>query len=150
MSYRSKMNILILLFQLTFFILYTVIFFNDVENALAMEDSMIPGNDYRLKVAIIFGVSQVVYLVLHIITNKHDRLDERIKRMDSTSTGITVVLMMLLSFISMIVLYVNNMNEGYIPIYWLWYFAYAYVTASIIIFTASNLLVPLKRTKYED
>lgn len=150
MSYRSKMNILILLFQLTFFILYTVIFFNDVENALAMEDSMIPGNDYRLKVAIIFGVSQVVYLVLHIITNKHDRLDERIKRMDSTSTGITVVLMMLLSFISMIVLYVNNMNEGYIPIYWLWYFAYAYVTASIIIFTASNLLVPLKGTKYED
>jgi len=144
MSYRTKMNTLILLFQLIFFILYSVIFFNDVEKYLAF------GNDYRINLVVIFGISQVVYLSFQIVMNKNDKLDERNKRMESTSAGATIVTMMIISFIFLLRLYVNNINEGQIPIYWLWYMAFAYINLSIIIFTISNLFIPLLGTKYED
>ncbi|MDY0139057.1 MAG: hypothetical protein WC152_01910 [Candidatus Izemoplasmatales bacterium] len=144
MSYRTKMSIIILLSQLIFFILNSIIFFNDVEKFLAF------GNDYRINVVVIFGISQFIYLLLVIITNKNDKLDERNKRLETTSAGTTFVTMMIASFISLQYLYVINIDEGQIPIYWLWYLAFAYFSFASIIFTISNLLIPLLRTKYED
>ncbi|MFA5290137.1 MAG: hypothetical protein WC351_03740 [Candidatus Izemoplasmatales bacterium] len=144
MSYRTKMNIIILLFQLGFLILYSVIFYNDVDDFLTF------GNDYRLNLVVIFGISQVIYLALLMIMNKYDKLDERNKRMEATSTGTTVVMMMFISFFSLQRLYVLNIDEGQIPIYWLWYLAFACVSLTIIIFTLSNLLIPLLGTKYES
>ncbi|AUD63305.1 hypothetical protein BK010_06765 [Tenericutes bacterium MO-XQ] len=151
MNYRTKMNLITLLFQLGFLILYSVIFFNDVENSMNLSgNSLLPGRDYRINVAIIFGISQVLYLFMQIIMNKNDKLDERNKKMEATSAGTTIVTMLFISFISLLGLYVINIDEGQIPIYWLWYLAYAYVTLTIIIFTISNLLIPLAGTKYED
>jgi hypothetical protein len=138
------MNIIILLFQLGFLILYSVIFYNDVDDFLTF------GNDYRLNLVVIFGISQVIYLALLMIMNKYDKLDERNKRMEATSTGTTVVMMMFISFFSLQRLYVLNIDEGQIPIYWLWYLAFACVSLTIIIFTLSNLLIPLLGTKYES
>lgn len=144
MSYRTKMNITILLFQLGFFILYSLIFLNDVEKFLAF------GIDYRINVVAIFGISQIIYLLLVIIMNKNDKLDERNKRMETTSAGTAFVIMMIVFFISLQYLYVANIDEGNLPIYWLWYLAFAYFSFAVIIYTISNLLIPLLGTKYED
>lgn len=144
MSYRTKMNVIILLFQLGFFILYSVIFFNDVEKFLAF------GNDYRINIVIIFAISQVVNLPLVIIMNKNDKLDERNKKMEATSAGAAFSTMVFVSFLSLMYLYIININEGQIPVYWLWYLAFAYFSFAVIIFTISNLVIPLLGTKYEN
>lgn len=144
MSYRTKMNIVILIFQLGFFILYSFVFFNDVNMFLST------GKEYRTNIVIIFAISQVVNLPIELLKNKNDKYDERNKKVEGTSSGVTIISMMFLSFIFLMILYVLNVDKEQIPIYWLWYLAFAYTSLTIIIFAVSNILTPLFGTKYED
>lgn len=144
MNYRTKINLIILLLQISFVVLYTIVFTNDVAAFVA------GWGDYKLNISIIFGISMLFYLSLHLIMNKTDKFDERNKKNEAKSAAATLVTMLFLTPISLMVLYVVNAAEGSIPLYSLWYFAFIYFSGTIVVFTISNLIIPLIGTKYED
>src|SRR5690554_2049959 len=116
MSYRTKMNLIILMLQTAFLILYSIVFFNDV--SLFISD----GTDYRINISIIFAISMMLYLSLQMIMNKKDKLDERNKNIEARSSNVTIVSMIIVTFTLVVTLYLLQLENGSIPIYWLWYF----------------------------
>ncbi len=144
MSYRTKMNLIILMLQTAFLILYSIVFFNDV--SLFISD----GTDYRINISIIFAISMMFYISLQMIMNKKDKLDERNKNIEARSSNVTIVSMIIVTFTLVVTLYLLHLENGSIPIYWLWYFMYTFISLNIIAFTISNLIVPLIGNKYES
>jgi len=138
------MNLIILMLQTAFLILYSIVFFNDV--SLFISD----GTDYRINISIIFAISMMLYLSLQMIMNKKDKLDERNKNIEARSSNVTIVSMIIVTFTLVVTLYLLHLENGSIPIYWLWYFMYTFISLNIIAFTISNLIVPLIGNKYES
>ncbi len=144
MNYRTKMNLIILMLQTAFLILYSIVFFNDV--SLFISD----GTDYRINISIIFAISMMFYISLQMIMNKKDKLDERNKNIEARSSNVTIVSMVIVTFTLVVTLYLLHLENESIPIYWLWYFMYTFISLNIIAFTVSNLIVPLIGNKYES
>lgn len=85
MSYRTRINLIIVLLQIGFVVLYTIVFSNDVALFVA------GWGDDKLNISIIYGISMLFYLSLYLIMNKSDKLNEQNKKNEAKSAAVTVV-----------------------------------------------------------
>lgn len=144
MSYRAKLTIINSVIWIVMFVIFSISFFSSTY------PEVLSLSNYRTTTVILFAIPNITNIIILFFQLKHEKTDERNKKIESISSSIAAITLMTIVFIASMTLHIVYNDTGFVPSSLLWYVGFGTVFITFIVFNLSYIIVSLKGTGYES
>ncbi|MBU1093355.1 MAG: hypothetical protein KKH01_02705 [Firmicutes bacterium] len=144
MSYRAKLALINSGIWIVMFVFFSISFFSSTY------PEVLPLSNYRTTTVILFAIPSITNMIILFFQLKHEKTDERNKKIESISSSVAAITLMSIVFIASMTLHIVYNGTGFVPSSWLWYVGFGAVFITFIVLNLSYVIVSLKGTGYES